>query len=233
MKKYLTTLMAACCMLAAFSMPASALEYHFDGPDAGLFGRPTSDDTIYVTMDKNANTDRSKNAAYIPPAFGSPTSYTLNAGELLTPNLVSGSVTGTTSGTGGVTVLPPSTSGSITGGAIGTNTPVKHTAVTEDLYYRDGSLGTLNIPAIGLSVRVYQGTDADALRKGAGSFKRAFEPVLKMIEKADSLEQLRELMEDDAAVAELYAAMDVSEVEELLQKVMLYADLEGRVVEDG
>ena len=45
MKKYLTTLLAACCMLAAFSMPASALEYHFDGPDAGLFGRPTSDDT--------------------------------------------------------------------------------------------------------------------------------------------------------------------------------------------
>ena len=69
--------------------------------------------------------------------------------------------------------------------------------------------------------------------KGVGSFKRAFEPVLKMIENADSLEQLRELMEDDTAVAELYAAMDVSEVEELLQKVMLYADLEGRVVEDG
>ena len=56
MKKYLTTLLAACCMLAAFSMPASALEYHFDGPDAGLFGRPTSDDTIYVTMDKPLNT---------------------------------------------------------------------------------------------------------------------------------------------------------------------------------
>ena len=93
MKKYLTTLLAACCMLAAFSMPASALEYHFDGPDAGLFGRPTSDDTIYVTMDKPANTDRSKNAAYIPPAFGSPTSYTLNAGELLTPNLESGLAT--------------------------------------------------------------------------------------------------------------------------------------------
>ena len=132
MKKYLTTLMAACCMLAAFSMPASALEYHFDGPDAGLFGRPTSDDTIYVTMDKPANTDRSKNAAYIPPAFGSPTSYTLNAGELLTPNLVSGSVTGTTSGTGGVTVLPPSTSGS-TGGNTGSYTPVKYTVVTKDL----------------------------------------------------------------------------------------------------
>ena len=169
MKKYLTTLLAACCMLAAFSMPASALEYHFDGPDAGLFGRPTSDDTIYVTMDKPVNTDRSKNAAYIPPAFGSPTSYTLNAGELLTPNLVSGSVAGTTSGTGGVTVLPPFTSGS-TGGNTGSYTQTKYTAVTKDLYYSGGHLGTLKIPTLGLSVKVYQGTDADALRKGAGHF---------------------------------------------------------------
>ena len=79
MKKYILSLAAACCMLAAFSMSASALEYSFDGPDAGLFGRPTSDDTIYVTMGEPANTNRGKDAAYIPPAFGSPTSYTLNA----------------------------------------------------------------------------------------------------------------------------------------------------------
>ena len=169
MKKYLTTLLAACCMLAAFSMPASALEYHFDGPDAGLFGRPTSDETIYITMDEPANTDHSKNAAYIPPAFGSPTSYTLNAGELLTPNLVSSSAMGTVSGTGGVTVLPPAASGSANG-SIGSYTPVKYTAVTKDLYYSSGYLGTLKIPTLSLSVKVYQGTDADALRKGAGHF---------------------------------------------------------------
>ena len=72
-----------------------------------------------------------------------------------------------------------------------------------------------------------------AVRHGAGSFKRAFGPVLKIIEKAESLEELRDMMEDDKAVAELYATMDVSEVEELLQKVMLYADLEGRVLENG
>lgn len=72
-----------------------------------------------------------------------------------------------------------------------------------------------------------------AVRHGAGSFKRAFGPVLKIIEKVESLEELRDMMEDDKAVAELYAAMDVSEVEELLQKVMLYADLEGRVLENG
>lgn len=72
-----------------------------------------------------------------------------------------------------------------------------------------------------------------AVRHGAGSFKRAFGPVLKIIEKAESLEELRDMMEDNKAVAELYAAMDVSEVEELLQRVMLYADLEGRVLENG
>ena len=38
------------------------------------------------------------------------------------------------------------------------------------LYYSSGYLGTLKIPTLGLSVKVYQGTDADALRKGAGHF---------------------------------------------------------------
>lgn len=74
---------------------------------------------------------------------------------------------------------------------------------------------------------------AAAVRHGAGCFKRAFAPVLKIIEKAESLEELREMMEDDAAVAELYKSMDVSTVEELLQRVMTFADLEGRVVESG
>ena len=41
------------------------------------------------------------------------------------------------------------------------------------------------------------------------------------------------MMEDDEAVAALYKAMDVSQAEELLQKVMLYANLEGRASEDG
>ena len=129
MKKYILSLAAACCMQAAFSMSASALEYSFDGPDAGLFGRPTSDDTIYVTTDEPANTNRGKDAAYIPPVFGSPTSYTLNAGERLTPNLVGGSTTGTVSGTGGVTVPP---SNGVESGSWSYQ-PIGYTAVTSDL----------------------------------------------------------------------------------------------------
>ena len=166
MKKYILSLAAVCCMLAAFSMPASALEYTIDAPDAGLFGRPTSDDTIYVTTDEPANTNRGKDAAYIPPAFGSPTSYTLNTGERLTPNLVGSSSAGTVSGTGGVTVLP---SNGAEGGSWSYQ-PIGYTAVTSDLYYSGGYLATLKIPTLDLSVKVYQGTDADALCKGAGHF---------------------------------------------------------------
>lgn len=74
---------------------------------------------------------------------------------------------------------------------------------------------------------------AAATRKSAGAFKKAFGPVLKKIENAESLEELQDMMEDEKAVAELFGEMDVSEVEELLQKVMLYANLEGRAAEDG
>ena len=74
---------------------------------------------------------------------------------------------------------------------------------------------------------------AAATRKSAGAFKKAFAPVLKLVDRAGSLEELREMMEDDKAVASLYGEMDVSGVEELLQKVMLYANLEGRAVEYG
>ena len=72
-----------------------------------------------------------------------------------------------------------------------------------------------------------------AIRKNAGAFNKAFAPVLKLIEAADSLEELQDLLEDDAAVAKLFTEMDLSVVEELLQKAMLYADLEGRVTESG
>lgn len=159
-------LLAVCCLLTAFAVPASAAEYTIDAPDAGLFGRPTSDDTIYITNDAPANTDRSKNAALIPPAFGSATSNLPGSGELLTPNLVQGSNTGAVSG--GVTAMPPAIGGSTqTGPAY---TPTGYTAVTADLYYSAGHLGTLKIPEIGLTVKVNQGTDNAVLAKGAGHF---------------------------------------------------------------
>lgn len=170
MKKTLYSMCAAFCLAAVLTVPASALQYTVGVPDDYLFGRPTSDDTIYVTTDEPANTDRSKSAARIPPAFGSPTSYTLNAGELLTPNLVNqNSTTGTVVG-GGVTVMPPNFSPNTGGSSIGGSISTGYTEVTDDLYYSGGHLGTLKIPAIGLTVKVYQGTGSSTLAKGAGHF---------------------------------------------------------------
>lgn len=173
---------------------ASALEYDFDAPEDYLFGQPTSDDTIYEW--ENPNVDRSKNTALAAPGFGSPTSYLPGSGEYLTPNLVPGALSGglvnqvgsaganATGGGAGSSIVPgeyPSVSGgsnvtmtqipgsSPTDIAQG-NTSGGYTEVTDDLRYSDGSLGTLKIPAIGLTVKVYQGTDSAALKKGAGHF---------------------------------------------------------------
>jgi len=93
MKNYLTKLLfltlAVMCLCA---VQASALEYSYAGADDFLFGRPTSDDTIYEV--ENPNVDRSKNVALIAPGFGTPTSYLPGSGEYLTPNLVPGALSG-------------------------------------------------------------------------------------------------------------------------------------------
>lgn len=144
---------------------ASALEYTMEAPDDYLFARPTSDDTIYEW--ENPNVDRSKNVALIPPTFGSPTSYLPGSGTALTPNLVPGALDG-----GGLV----SQVGSVTYPTVGTGsgwtgtTSTGWTDVTSDLYYSGGHLGTLKIPAIDLSVKVYQGTDSSTLMTGAGHF---------------------------------------------------------------
>ena len=83
----LTAMMCALCV-----GQASALEYTMEAPEDYLFGRPTSDDTIYEWEDPNV--DRSKNVALIPPSFGSPTSYLPGSGTALTPNLVPGALDG-------------------------------------------------------------------------------------------------------------------------------------------
>ncbi len=178
MKRHLFSFLAVCLMLTAFSMPASALDYTIDSPSPGDFGTPTSDDTVYVGTEATANVDRSKNVALIPPGFGTPTSYLPNSGEYLTPNLAAGgplnspSLTGTTGGAvGGGAVTFPGVVDAPTSSYPTTNTPATaYTDVTPELYYKNGSLGTLNIPAIDLTVKIVQGTDSKALAKGAGHF---------------------------------------------------------------
>ena len=176
MKKALSALLFV-CLMAGLTVQAGALEYTIDAPGDPDYGKPTSIEPV-ITADGGAavNEDRSKNAALIPPAFGSPSAYTLNTGTYLTPNLAPGGMAATgavinggtaavvTPGTP-VTSSPPSTGRSSSSGTVG------YTEVTEDLYYSGGYLATLKIPALDLSVKVFQGTDSAHLRKGVGHFE--------------------------------------------------------------
>lgn len=166
--KKIITLCLSLCMTAALAAPAYALEYSIDAPDGYDFGKDTSIEVIH-TADGGAmkNTDVSKNAALIPPAFGSESMNALNTGEYLTPNLAPGGIpaSGSVIGGGASGVVTP---GSTVSG--GYQPSVLFTDVTSELYYKNGSLGRLDIPALDLSVRICQGTDSAALVKGAGHF---------------------------------------------------------------
>ena len=191
-KRKLSAILSAVMLCALCVAPAHALEYSIDGADDYLFGRPTSDDTIYEW--ENPNVDRSKNTALIPPGFGTPTSYLPNSGEYLTPNLVPGALSGGLVNQVGSVGNPdggtptnatgngyPATSTSVDSSGFptvdtsvsssGGQATVAFTDVTSELYYSNGSLGTLKIPSIGLTVGVYEGTDSAALLKGAGHFE--------------------------------------------------------------
>ncbi len=204
--KKLTALFLAMCMVFSMAATAHALEYTFDEDEQSGYGTPTSIEVVH-TADGGAqkNEDISKNAALIPPTFGSATSNTLNTGEYLTPNLapkamagIGGLVSGEAvvvfppnmsglstesasagsaeSATGSFTI--PSSAGStvIPGSAEVTVTVPEasssgYTEVTDDLYDKNGYLGTLEIPAIGLKANIVEGTDAAALKRGVGHFE--------------------------------------------------------------
>ena len=177
MKKKLSAILSAIMLCALCVAPAHALEYSIDGADDYLFGRPTSDDTIYEW--ENPNVDRSKNTALIPPGFGSPTSYLPNSGEYLTPNLVPGALSGglvnQVGSVGGGTVTNSGypavdVSGGTSQFSYTTTQTTAYTEVTSNLYYSGGHLGTLKIPSLGVNVKIYEGTDSTQLAKGAGHF---------------------------------------------------------------
>ena len=181
MKKKLCALLSAVMVFSLCVAPAHALELSIGAPDDYLFGRPTSDDTIYEW--ETPNVDRSKNTALIPPGFGTPTSYLPGSGEYLTPNLVPGALSGGLGNPDGGPSVDTSGSYPAPGTSVDSNgfptvnggtSSVQTTAFTEvtsGMYYSNGSLGTLKIPSIGLTVGVYEGTGSAPLLKGAGHFE--------------------------------------------------------------
>lgn len=189
-----------CLGLAMLMMGTSVFAadfYTVNPPSAGIFGTPTSVTTVVVGDNINkAAVDLSKNSALIPPAFGSHTSNVRNTGEPLTPNLASpyvDSATGTTIvGSITSTITQPSvTVTTNTNPNISTSTgngvyipgtmyedddyyyyeEPAFTEVTSSMKYSGGHIGTLKIPELDLSVKIYEGTTNSVLAKGVGHFK--------------------------------------------------------------
>ena len=90
--KKLCAFLCLMCLTAALSVPASAagpLEYSIDAPGDPDYGTPTFFEPV-ITADGGArkNEDISKNAALIPPGFGTASADTLNTGTPLTLSLI-------------------------------------------------------------------------------------------------------------------------------------------------
>ena len=178
MKTVISTMLCLCAM-CALALPAHALEYNINGPAAPEYGKATSVEPV-VTADRGEmpNVDVSRNAAMIPPIFGSASAYTLNTGTPLTPNLAPGYMLGdgaVITGSDGIIIFPPDLSGLLPSGTAAypsaSVTTMGYTEVTSDLYYSGGYLAVLKIPSQNVNVKVYQGTDSAALAKGAGHFE--------------------------------------------------------------
>lgn len=142
MKKRITICVSLLAALL-FAMPAGAMEYTIYGANGGNFGVPTSIDTVSVGV--RGNTDRSKDAALVPLALGSPSAGYASMSDSLAVGAAAV----------GEMALPA----------------ILYTAVSPELYYADGSIGELSIPSIGVNVRIYEGTTDVQLAKGVGHFE--------------------------------------------------------------
>lgn len=188
MKKlpYLTTAMAL--SLLAFTQSASAITYSVTKNPFSDYAQADSYTPPTVVGELNPFIqDVSKNAAYIPPVFGSYTADTLNSGVLLTPNLVGtppvyiSPSTGATMGTGG-------SSSSSTGGTESSDSFYIPTTVTpnvptdsttqvmpqftsiDGMVDSDNKIGHLVVEAAGIDFPVYEGTEESSILYGAGHF---------------------------------------------------------------
>jgi len=162
--KFMKKFLMASLFLMLFSTPAYASVfgnfYTFEGTPQANFGRHTEVEETYQAPHEE-NRKVNKDSAFIPPRFGSRTADTPQTGELLTPN-ISGVEPMRLGGTGeSIFIYTPSVGG---GGGGNTTGWVSN----QSLIQADGTIGRLQIPAIGLNVRCYAGEDN--INRGVGHF---------------------------------------------------------------
>ena len=187
MKKLTISIALICVMLTSMSVPAFAYNYNFSsGADYGdALGRPTSTDALVQTDPMTENTRRNKDAAYNPPPYGvfsgdiptDPSSpyhdnsppYSGSTGN----SSMSVSYSDNTPAVNGGSVSPMTgASGADYGGMLPPTTIQSPDLLnTQPLYYDDGSIGTLSIPKLNLTVKVFEGETVENMRVGVGHFE--------------------------------------------------------------
>ncbi|MCL2775676.1 MAG: class D sortase [Oscillospiraceae bacterium] len=188
--KKLFTIITALILAVATTIPVMAATYDFGGADPGAFGKPTSVEPAIVVggpADESSNINRSKDSTIIPPPFGSPASNTPNAGELLTPYITGVTISNSSdygspavinNGTGNGTpyysessvepdMIPPT---NITYSSNESASSNKFT-LPDGMFYADDSIGTLSIPKLNVTGKVYEDESLESLSKGIGHFK--------------------------------------------------------------
>jgi sortase A len=185
-------LMIALILTMTGLTPTMAADYNFEGVDAGTFGKPSSVEPAIViggSDDESSNINRSKDSSVIPPPFISPDANVPGTGELLTPyisgvTLTHGADFGNpmvvNNGNGSGTAYYPASSLEIGApSALDISYSSNETyasssnkfTLPDGLYYDDESIGTLKIPELDLSVKVYEEESLENMRRGIGHFK--------------------------------------------------------------
>ena len=189
MKKLMISFTLISVMLISMSVPAFAsysYNYNFSsGADYGdALGRPTSTDALVQTDPMTENVRRNKDAAYNPPAYGVfsgniPTDPSSPYHDNSPP--YSGSTGNSSMSVSYSDNAPPAIGGSVspmTGSDYGgmlppTSVSAYSSDITNTLpsYYEDGSIGTIQIPKLNLTVKVFEGETVENMRVGVGHFE--------------------------------------------------------------
>lgn len=72
-----------------------------------------------------------------------------------------------------------------------------------------------------------------SIQKGGEIFAEMLQPVISIIDKTGSLEELQLKLKDRKELEKLYRQMETPSLEELLRQGIYLADLIGRAAEDG
>lgn len=185
MKKLLTAFLLVSVFANAAPLSLYANEYKFEsGADSKTtFGKSTSSDEIVPVNQETTNIRRNKDASYFPPSYG------IFSGEIPTDktslyhnNDTVSYDTGTNISSGGGSVSSNNINNSISdSGLPDTVLPTVTSSVsgagstsvlnTSPWKYDDGSIGSLHIPKINKTLKVYEGESLENMKKGIGHFE--------------------------------------------------------------